>query len=252
MARAVQGHHRELATCQSRGAELGAALGDDLVDAHTLAAAESATGQKRALHHDAVRREATLDQRLHELRRRAEAALARQKELAATREQHAVQKQLAADLRSDAFQAYLLEEAFRELVAGASHRLRELSNRYTLEFHGDAFHVLDHDNARERRSAETLSGGETFLASLALALELSQQVQRAAGAVHLDSLFIDEGFGTLDPETLDTIADAILGLPQAGRMVGIITHIAELTERLPVCLRVDKRPEGSSVSVRHG
>ena len=60
--------------------------------------------------------------------------------------------------------------------------------------------MLDGENAGERRSADTLSGGETFLASLALALELSEQVQRAAGAVNLDSLFIDEGFGTLDPE----------------------------------------------------
>src|SRR6185295_6452592 len=127
---------------------------------------------------------------------------------------------------------WLLQEAFRELVAGASHRLWDLSGRYTLAFQGDAFHVLDHDNARERRSAETLSGGETFLASLALALELSQQVQRAAGAVRLDSLFIDEGFGTLDAESLRIVADAVENLPTAGRMVGIITHLPELTALL--------------------
>jgi exonuclease SbcC len=116
-----------------------------------------------------------------------------------------------------------------------------------LEYKQDAFLVLDQDNAGERRSADTLSGGETFLASLALALELSEQVQRAAGAVNLDSLFIDEGFGTLDPETLDTVASAIESLHVGGRMVGIITHIPELTQRLPACVWVEKHAEGSRV-----
>ena len=67
-----------------------------------------------------------------------------------------------------------------------------------MDFIDDRFVVLDHDNAGERRSAETVSAGETFLASLALALELSEQVQRAAGSVPLGSLFIDEGFGSLE------------------------------------------------------
>jgi exonuclease SbcC len=141
----------------------------------------------------------------------------------------------------------LLEEAFRELVTGASIRLESLSGRYSLEYEQDAFHVLDGENAGERRSADTLSGGETFLASLALALELSEQVQRAAGAVNLDSLFIDEGFGTLDPETLDTVAAAIESLHVGGRMVGIVTHIPELTERLPARILVDRDAAGSRV-----
>src|SRR6202008_980269 len=101
------------------------------------------------------------------------------------------------------------------------------------------FFVLDHDNAGERRRAETLSGGETFLASLALALELSNQVQRAFGATVLDSLFLDEGFGTLDPEALEVATAAIEALPTGGRMVGIITHIQELTNRLPAKLMVE-------------
>ena len=250
MAAQVAGHAQARTACEGRIRELSSEIGESRVDAPSLAAKEAAWADQRRHHDEGVRREATLDQRLCELRQRAEQAEARARELEHTRRRHALQRQLADDLRSDAFQAYLLEEAFRELVKGASVRLFELSNRYTLEFHGDAFHVLDHDNARERRSAETLSGGETFLASLALALELSQEVQRSAGAVPLESLFIDEGFGTLDPETLETIADAILALPQAGRMVGIITHIAELTERLPVCVQVAKRPDGSTVELR--
>jgi DNA repair protein SbcC/Rad50 len=171
------------------------------------------------------------------------------RELATARADHALQRRLADDLRNERFQAFVLEETFRELATGASERLRRLSGRYTLEFADDTFVVVDHDNAGERRSADTLSGGETFLTSLALALELSEQVQRAAGAVPLDSLFIDEGFGTLDPETLETVGDAIETLPLGGRMVGIITHVRDLAERLPSRVVVEKRTDGSRLRV---
>ena len=89
-------------------------------------------------------------------------------------------------------------------------------------------------------AVDTLSGGETFLASLALALALSEQVQRIVGAVHLDCLFIDEGFGTLDPETLRTVSDTIRGLQVGGRMVGIITHVPELREEFEQQVLVTK------------
>ena len=105
---------------------------------------------------------------------------------------------MATDLKGDRFQNYLLEEAFKALVAGASVRMRDISNRYTLEWEDSEFYVVDHDNAGERRRADTLSGGETFMASLCLALQLSEEVLKTSGALQMDSLFIDEGFGTLD------------------------------------------------------
>ena len=109
--------------------------------------------------------------------------------------------------------------------------------------------VIDYDNAGERRGTDTLSGGETFLASLALALELSDQVQQAVGAVRLDCLFIDEGFGTLDPETLRVVADTVRGLQVGGRMVGIITHIPELKEEFDQRVLVEKESGSSRVRV---
>jgi exonuclease SbcC len=87
------------------------------------------------------------------------------------------------------------------------------------------------------------------LASLALALELSEQIQARTGPVHLDCLFIDEGFGSLDAETLETVAEAIEQLGRSGRLVGIITHVAELARRMPDRLVVAKSPEGSTVRV---
>lgn len=161
--------------------------------------------------------------------------------------------ELGDELQIQRFQRYLLDENVRDLVAGASERLKALSDRYTLVLHEDHnFNVLDHDNAGEERSADTLSGGETFLTSLALALELSAQVQRAAGALQLESIFIDEGFGTLDQETLDTVAAAIAMLPKGGRMVGIITHIAALTEQMPGRVVVERTDDGSRVRVING
>jgi exonuclease SbcC len=153
-------------------------------------------------------------------------------------------------LRSDCFFAYLLAETLTALVQGASGQLANLTgNRYGLHFAEDHIYVVDHDNASEHRAVETLSGGETFLASLALALALSDQVQRIVGAVHLDCLFIDEGFGTLDPETLRTVSDTIRGLQVGGRLVGIITHVPELREEFEQQIVVTKTGGISRVDV---
>ena len=116
-----------------------------------------------------------------------------------------------------------------------------MSNRYTLEWSEGDFFVVDHDNAAERRRAETLSGGETFMASLCLALQLSEEVLKTSGALQMDSLFIDEGFGTLDAESLAEVTDAMEALREdGGRLIGVISHRPELTDRLPGCIRVVK------------
>lgn len=185
---------------------------------------------------------------LERLKSDTENAEALRREHEQRRSRHSLLNQLSKDLRGDSFQQYLLEGSFRRLVAGASNRLRELNERYELAFIDGNFAVIDHDHGSLSRLADTLSGGETFLVSLALALELSEQVQQAAGAVRLDSLFIDEGFGTLDPETLETVADAIEGLSNTNRMVGVITHVAELHRRLP---RIEVRPTPSGSTINY-
>ena len=111
------------------------------------------------------------------------------------------------------------------------------------------FAVVDHANADTIRLARTLSGGETFLVSLALALALADQIAElaAGGAVRLESIFLDEGFGSLDADTLETVAAAIEELGAQGRVVGVVTHVRELAERLPVRFEVRKGPGGSTV-----
>ena len=153
--------------------------------------------------------------------------------------------------RAGRFESWLVNAALRRLVEGATSILDQLSNgQYALTIdEAGAFQVIDRHNADETRSAKTLSGGETFLASLALALALADQLADLAsdGAASLEAIFLDEGFGTLDPETLDTVAATVENLAQGGRMVGIVTHVRELAERVPVQYQVKKDPRTSTV-----
>jgi exonuclease SbcC len=129
--------------------------------------------------------------------------------------------------------------------------LRELSSKaYSLDIDEVGnFQVTDHRNADEPRSARTLSGGETFLASLALALSLADHVAELATgtSAHLDALFLDEGFGTLDSDTLDVVAAALEELGASGRTVGLVSHVRELAERMPVRFEVRRTADTSTV-----
>ena len=170
---------------------------------------------------------------------------------AAVRDQQ-VARELARHLSATGFEKWVLDAALRHLVAGATGVLHALSNgtySLTLEPKTSNFCVIDHANADAVRSARTLSGGETFLASLALALALADEVAHlgAGGATRLESMFLDEGFGTLDADTLDTVAGALEDLGARGRTVGLVTHVTELAERLPVRFEVTKTPSGAGV-----
>ncbi|WP_396626078.1 AAA family ATPase [Luteitalea sp.] len=241
---------RRSATVDAQVADLEGRLGPEPVTEDDVVRCLAVERDADAAVHAHVKRLAQLEVHLQGLRARALEAVAAQSQVAAAQQALDTYTRLSIDLKADAFQAWLLRDSFERLVTGASSRLMELSGRYTLLWVDDEFVVVDHDNAQERRAADTLSGGETFLASLALALELSEQVQRAAGAVRLDSLFIDEGFGTLDAAAQDVVASAIESLQVSGRMVGIITHVRELTDRMPACVVIDKRPDGSRWSIR--
>jgi exonuclease SbcC len=165
--------------------------------------------------------------------------------------EHAVAASLAQHLKATGFERWLVGEALLRLVEGATSILQELSDdQYSLAIDGNGnFLVTDHHNANEARSARTLSGGETFLASLALALALSDQLVELAarGSARLEAIFLDEGFGTLDPETLDTAEASIANLAASGRMVGVITHVRDLADRIPLQLRVTKDTRTSTV-----
>lgn len=132
------------------------------------------------------------------------------------------------------------------LLNYANVQLRELTRRYRLERVPEtlALQVIDRDMCDEVRTVHSLSGGESFLVSLALALGLSSL---SSNRMRVESLFIDEGFGSLDAETLRVAMDALESLRTQGRKIGVISHVQEMTERIPVRVRVSRVGNGKSV-----
>jgi exonuclease SbcC len=174
--------------------------------------------------------------------RRAQAERLRSRLRGAQREA-TLAKGLSWHLRANQFERWLLTEALDSLVDGASEILRELSaGQYDLGHDKGEFFVVDHYDAGLRRPVRTLSGGETFQASLSLALALSEQLAGlSTTTASLESIVLDEGFGTLDASTLDTVAATLENLAARGdRMVGVVTHVGPLAERIPVRFEVSR------------
>ena len=155
------------------------------------------------------------------------------------------------------FERYVLGAILDEVVYAANLRLQKMSrNRYSLERsdytgggrgkQGLDLAVMDAFTGQSR-PANTLSGGETFLASMALALGLADVIQSYAGGIHMDTMFIDEGFGTLDPDTLELAMETLVQLQSSGRLIGMISHVPELKTRIPAHLEVTRGDEGSTV-----
>ena len=172
-------------------------------------------------------------------------------EIREVREESEVARTLGNLLSAKGFEQWLVSEALQRLVDGASTTLQQLSGgQYSLRCDEKGeFLVVDHRNADEMRSAKTLSGGETFQASLALALALSDQLAALAanGGASLDAIFLDEGFGTLDADALVIVGDTIEAIGAGERMVGIVTHVKELAERVPVRYVIQKGSRSSTV-----
>ena len=155
--------------------------------------------------------------------------------------------------------SYVLATRLDQVLDAANDRLSQMRDqRYSLRRCGKSrggtraglgLEVLDTWTG-EARAPSTLSGGETFVVSLALALGLADVVAQESGGMRVDTLFIDEGFGMLDPETLDDVMDRIDALRAGGRTVGVVSHVTELRGRIPTQVHVDRGKSGSSVAVR--
>ena len=173
------------------------------------------------------------------------------KDIAARKEEADVAALLGKLLRANEFERWLCSEALDSLVTEASATLMELSGgQYELDRDDrNELVVIDYEDAGTTRPVHTLSGGETFQASLALALALSRQViGLSAGRRELNSMFLDEGFGTLDSDTLETVASTLERLAaDSDRMVGVITHVSDLAERVPVRYQVSRTGATSTI-----
>ena len=231
-----------------------------------VAGAVTATEAARKLHDDAV---AACDRAQH----KAEQLAGLAPQLRACLEElrpladRAAQARSLADLAAGGgantlrmtLSSFVLAARLEEVAAAASERLLKMtSGRYSL-VHTDArrgtgrsgLGLLACDTwTGVDRDTSTLSGGETFLASLALALGLADVVTAEAGGTRIEALFVDEGFGSLDEDTLEEVMTVLDGLREGGRMVGIVSHVAELRQRIPAQIRVHKGQAGSHLSVR--
>ena len=155
-----------------------------------------------------------------------------------------------------ALETYVQTTYFERIIARANLRFLVMSGgQYELKRRtagpgrgqsGLELDVIDHQNGSER-SVKSLSGGESFLASLSLALGLSDEVQSSAGGIRLDTMFVDEGFGSLDDDTLQQALRALATLSENRRLVGVISHVAQLKERIDRQIVVTRRPDGGSI-----
>ncbi len=186
---------------------------------------------------------ADCEHRLSDAERRQADVARLTEEIAALEGSASLDKEMGQLLSVSGFERWLLQAALDDLVSRATVRLLELSGgQYSLESSDGDFSIRDHRNADELRGVRTLSGGETFLASLALALALAESIAELAveGGPRIESMFLDEGFGTLDADTLDLVATTLEELSASGRLIGVVTHIRDLADRMPVRFEVHK------------
>ncbi|MEU6987459.1 SMC family ATPase [Streptomyces sp. NPDC046324] len=270
----ADGEHRALQQRLDAWQAEAAAIADRLAEPETRAAAErppadpsaaeaAHTAAERALR-DATSALAAVRDRAAELARLSRQADTEVRRLGPLRQEYDRVARLAGltagtsaeNERKMRLESYVLAARLEQVAAAATARLQRMSSgRYTL-VHSDArsggrraglgLHVVDAWTGNERDTA-TLSGGETFFASLALALGLADVVTDEAGGVRLDTLFIDEGFGSLDDQTLDEVLDVLDSLRERDRSVGIVSHVGDLRRRIPAQLEVVKERTGSVV-----
>ncbi|MET8786588.1 SMC family ATPase [Streptomyces sp. NPDC004589] len=269
--------HRELQRRLDAWQQEEAAVRAVLSDADTVAAAQQPPADLEAAERaaetavrrlqEAVSAQDAAARRCTELDRLSARAGASVRRLAPLREEYdrvAGLASLASGTSADnerkmRLESYVLAARLEQVAAAATLRLQRMSSgRYTLVHSDDrsgrgrsglGLHVVDAWTGRERDTA-TLSGGETFFASLALALGLADVVTDEAGGVRLDTLFIDEGFGSLDDQTLDEVLDVLDSLRERDRSVGIVSHVADLRRRVHAQLEVVKGRTGSVLRQR--
>ena len=262
----VRNHRSQLAAAEAVLAEPGARelLDAPVADLEALEtahrAATAALEQARAAHEVASRRHLRVAGLTDELRAAFDvwAPVREQLELATSVSTFAEGRSPDNRLQMR-LSAYVLAYRLTQVVAAANARLAGMSDqRYSLEHVGERGAgesrgglslVVRDDWSGECRDPATLSGGETFVVSLALALGLADVVAHEAGGADLATLFVDEGFGSLDAETLDDVLDILDTLRENGRAVGVVSHVAEMRDRIPTQLVVTKARTGSTLRI---
>lgn len=264
LAKAVADHERDLAAARAVLGSLASGADDAPEEAPAgLAPLRLAATEAKAAHEQAIRLATQAADRVESARALADEHASRAAASATARERRNLVESLANTLegkepndRRMRLESFVLAAKLEQIVAAANARLTTMSSgQYTLEYDDGAqfrgaqsgldLRIADAHTGRSR-STRSLSGGETFLASLALALGLAETVTAEAGGIRLDTLFIDEGFGSLDGDTLEIAMSTLDDLRSGGRTIGLISHVEAMKEAIPAKLEVSKRADGSS------
>lgn len=243
----IGSHQQKKVELSGRIQEITDTVGNRTTDETALAKLRDVKKEADDELQQAYQNKADLETWLKEATRKIEQAKDWSASLDNVKQQEQIYQTLSRDLQTNKFQAYILEHLERELVARATVLLQDLTDsRYVLIIDEGEYCVEDNWNGGEKRRVRTLSGGETFAASLSMALALSEKLSMG---VELGSLFLDEGFGTLDGETLEIAREVLVSLGQQDRLIGVITHIPALAEGLPTQVKVHKSSDGSRIEI---
>jgi exonuclease SbcC len=240
----VNRYRADLRAVEAELASYQAVFADARFDSQAMARIQKAEQELDSQIHFSAQEMGRLREQLKELQenlsRREQQAVV----LGKARQEKERWERLQSCIPDNRLRDFALERTFDLLIRFANKQLADVTHRYALKVKGmKEMVVIDKWNAGEERPVETLSGGESFLTSLSLALALSEM---SKGRTQLNSLFLDEGFGTLDSQTLDIAISALEGLRVAGRSIIVISHVGELTRRIPVRIAVEKMGNGSS------
>ncbi|MCG6794300.1 SbcC/MukB-like Walker B domain-containing protein [Geobacillus sp. YHL] len=248
---AIRRYWRQIGQAEHRLAQLAAAIGGAAVSAEQWETMQRVYAELKGQVEAMTQQLGAAQAKVEELRKKHSRFVEleeKQTELSRRIERY---KQLQALLRGNSFVEFMAEEQLEQVTAMASERLQRLTrHRYSLELDSQGgFLIRDDANGGVRRPVSTLSGGETFLTSLSLALALSAQIQ-LRGEYPLRFFFLDEGFGTLDAELLETVISALEKLHTERLAVGVISHVQEIRHRLPRRLIVEPaEPSGRGTHV---
>ncbi|MFC0299169.1 SbcC/MukB-like Walker B domain-containing protein [Geobacillus jurassicus] len=249
---AIRRYWRQIEQAEHRRAQLAIAIGGMAVSAEQWETMQRVYAELKEQVEAMTQQLGAAQAKVEELRKKHSRFVEleeKQAELSRSIERY---KQLQALLRGNSFVEFMAEEQLEQVTAMAAERLQRLTrHRYSLELDSQGgFLIRDDANGGVRRPVSTLSGGETFLTSLSLALALSAQIQ-LRGEYPLRFFFLDEGFGTLDAELLETVISALEKLHTERLAVGVISHVQEIRNRLPRRLIVEPaEPSGRGTRVR--
>lgn len=226
-----------------------------------LPALETASNQAQLASDEVIAAQAKLKETINKQKAWLDQLKKLAEEMAGREQEYAVLGRLAEvaggqNPQRVSFHRFVLQALLDDVMAAANYRLKKMSRgRYALRRMADPVHrgsaggldiEVEDSWTGATRHVATLSGGETFLASLSLALGLADVVQSYSGGIYLDTVFVDEGFGTLDPESLDMALQALIELQTGGRLVGVISHVPELKERIEARLEIVASDRGST------